>query len=155
VRLVRGHWHTQVRPRLVTLAVWGLHWLDVPERIHYKLGVTVHRCLQNKAPEYLVDCCTPVLDIPRDPADVVYAQPLDITWPYHVTNSALLVVGPSLFRQSPWPSAQQQQLQTQGDQPLVWKHAMWGNLTTVREMSGIILKFREMSGKKSCQGKVA
>jgi len=42
-----------------------LHWLDVPERIHYKLGVTVHRCLQNKAPEYLVDCCTPVSDIPN------------------------------------------------------------------------------------------
>ena len=41
-----------------------LHWLDVPERIHYKLGVTVHRCLQNKAPEYLVDSCTPVSDIP-------------------------------------------------------------------------------------------
>ena len=28
-----------------------LHWLDVPERIHYKLGVTVHRCLQFKALE--------------------------------------------------------------------------------------------------------
>ena len=41
-----------------------LHWLDVPERIHYKLGVTVHRCLQYKAPEYLVNCCTPVSDIP-------------------------------------------------------------------------------------------
>ena len=36
-----------------------LHWLDVSERIHYKLGVSVHRCLQYKAPEYLVDCCTP------------------------------------------------------------------------------------------------
>ena len=42
-----------------------LHWLDVPERIHYKVGVTVHRCLQNKAPEYLVDFCTPVSDIPN------------------------------------------------------------------------------------------
>jgi len=30
---------------------------------NYKVGVTVHRCLQNKAPEYLVDCCTPVSDI--------------------------------------------------------------------------------------------
>jgi len=40
-----------------------LHWLGVPERIHYKLGVTVHRCLQYKAPVYLVDCCTPVSDI--------------------------------------------------------------------------------------------
>ena len=41
-----------------------LHCIDVPERIHYKLGVIVHRCLQYKAPEYLVDCCTPVSDIP-------------------------------------------------------------------------------------------
>jgi len=41
-----------------------LHWLDVPECIQYKLGVTVHHCLQNKALEYLVDCCTPVSDIP-------------------------------------------------------------------------------------------
>jgi len=41
-----------------------LRWLDVPERIQYKLGVTVHRCLQYKAPEYQVDCCTPVSDIP-------------------------------------------------------------------------------------------
>ena len=24
----------------------------------------MHRCLQNKAPVYLVDCCTPVSDIP-------------------------------------------------------------------------------------------
>jgi len=29
------------------------------------------------------------------------------------------------------------------------------NLTAVREMSGILLKIRAMSGKKSCQGKVA
>jgi len=29
------------------------------------------------------------------------------------------------------------------------------NLTAVREMSGILLKIREMSGKKSCQGKFA
>ena len=40
-----------------------LHWLDVPERIEYKLGVTVHRCLQSRAPKYLVDCCTPTSDV--------------------------------------------------------------------------------------------
>jgi len=39
------------------------HWLDVPERIHWKIGVTVHRCLQSKAPKYHTDCCTPVSDI--------------------------------------------------------------------------------------------
>ena len=27
-----------------------LHWLDIQERVHYKLGVTVHRCLHDKAP---------------------------------------------------------------------------------------------------------
>ena len=40
-----------------------LHWLDVADRVRYKLGVTVHRCLHNKAPQYLVDCCVPVSDI--------------------------------------------------------------------------------------------
>jgi len=33
--------------------------------------------------------------------------------------------------------------------------AMSGNLTAVREMSGILPKIREISGKKSCQRKVA
>jgi len=50
-------------PRLSHLLHEQLHWLDVSERIQYKLGVTMHRCLQYKAPEYLVDCCTPVSDI--------------------------------------------------------------------------------------------
>ena len=40
-----------------------LHWLDVPQRILHKLGVTVHRCLQGKAPQYLVNCCHPTSDI--------------------------------------------------------------------------------------------
>ena len=34
-----------------------LHWPDIPRRIQFKLGVTVHRCLQSNAPQYLVDCC--------------------------------------------------------------------------------------------------
>jgi len=42
-----------------------LHWLDVPERIQYEIGVTdsVNCCLQSKTPKYLTDCCTPVSDI--------------------------------------------------------------------------------------------
>jgi len=40
-----------------------LHWLDVEDGVWYKLGVTVHRCLHNKAPQYLVDCCVPASDI--------------------------------------------------------------------------------------------
>jgi len=33
-----------------------LHWLDVPERVQYKLCATLHRCLQHKAPHYMEDC---------------------------------------------------------------------------------------------------
>jgi len=40
-----------------------LHWLDVADRVRYKLGVTVHRCLHNKVSQYLIDCCIPVSDI--------------------------------------------------------------------------------------------
>ena len=40
-----------------------LHWLDVPERIQHKLGVTVHRCLQGKTPQYLIECCTPTSEV--------------------------------------------------------------------------------------------
>jgi len=40
-----------------------LHWLDVPERVTYKLVTMVHNCLHVKAPRYLTDYCTPVSDI--------------------------------------------------------------------------------------------
>jgi len=40
-----------------------LHWLDIPQRVQYKLGVTVHRCLQNKAPQYLMDNCMRTSDV--------------------------------------------------------------------------------------------
>jgi len=33
-----------------------LHWLDVADRITYKLGMARY----GMAPQYLVDCCTPV-----------------------------------------------------------------------------------------------
>jgi len=34
-----------------------LHWLDVPDRVFFKLAVTVHRCLNGRAPPYLSDYC--------------------------------------------------------------------------------------------------
>ena len=37
-----------------------LHWLDVPDRVFFKLAVTVHRCLNGHAPPYLSDYCVPV-----------------------------------------------------------------------------------------------
>jgi len=49
-----------------------LHWLDVPQRIQFKLGVTVHRCLHDNAPQYPVDCC-------KSTTDVASRQPLRCT----------------------------------------------------------------------------
>jgi len=40
-----------------------LHWLDVSERINYKLGMLMYRCQHNKAPRYLMDHCTSVSDV--------------------------------------------------------------------------------------------
>ena len=40
---------------LSTLLHDQLYWLNVPERVEYKLAVMVRRCLENKAPRYLVE----------------------------------------------------------------------------------------------------
>ena len=40
-----------------------LHWLDIPERVSYKLGILTHRCLLGKAPVYLSNCCIPVAQV--------------------------------------------------------------------------------------------
>jgi len=40
-----------------------LHCLEIPQRIQYKLEVMVHRCLQSRATQYLIDCCTLTSDI--------------------------------------------------------------------------------------------
>jgi len=34
-----------------------LHWLEVPDRVFFKLAVTVHRCLNSRATPYLSDYC--------------------------------------------------------------------------------------------------
>ena len=35
----------------------------VPERVQFKLGLIVRRCLRRRAPRYLVDYCTSVADV--------------------------------------------------------------------------------------------
>jgi len=37
-----------------------LHWLDISERIQFRIVVTVHRCLNGLAPAYLTELCTSV-----------------------------------------------------------------------------------------------
>jgi len=41
-----------------------LHWLDILERIIYKLGVVTYGCQHGKAPLYLTGCCTSVSYVP-------------------------------------------------------------------------------------------
>ena len=67
-----------------------LYWLDLPERVQYKLGVTVRRCQQHKSPQYLIVVRQPL----PWPVDSDYALPVNFLW--RVTDSAHLVVGPSL-----------------------------------------------------------
>ena len=40
-----------------------LHWLCIPERVKYKLGMLTHRCLLGKAPMYLSNWCIPVAQV--------------------------------------------------------------------------------------------
>jgi len=37
-----------------------LHWLDVADRVTFRLCMKVHKCLQSRAPDYLSKLCTPV-----------------------------------------------------------------------------------------------
>ena len=39
-----------------------LHWLDIPERVQYKLSVLMYRCQHNQPARYLTDHCTPISD---------------------------------------------------------------------------------------------
>jgi len=70
-----GHWHPaacyervvsetrKFHHGLTQILHDHLHWLDVADRVTYKLVVIMHRCRHGKAPQYLVDCCTPVTDV--------------------------------------------------------------------------------------------
>jgi len=42
-----------------------LHWLDVPERVKFKLVSMVHNCLHHKAPWHLTNYCVPISDVAR------------------------------------------------------------------------------------------
>ena len=84
-----------------------LHWLNVPERIQYKIGVTVHRCLQSKVPKYRTDCCTPVSDI-ASRCCLRSASRHHLTVPSYLWSSSLLCCRPDGLElstgQSPTPA---------------------------------------------------
>ena len=40
-----------------------LHWLDVPERVNFKLGLMTYRGLHGQAPRYLAEHITPAIGV--------------------------------------------------------------------------------------------
>jgi len=40
-----------------------LHWLDVPQRVAYKLSVMMFSCMHGQAPQYLIDFCHPTSSV--------------------------------------------------------------------------------------------
>ena len=74
-----------------------LHWLDIPERVNYKLGVLTHRCLLGKAPVYLSNCCIPVSQ--------VASRRHQLTVPRHRLSTygrrAFAVAGPTMLNTLP------------------------------------------------------
>ena len=40
-----------------------LHWVDIPERVTYKLGVIMFGCQHGRAPQCLIDYSLPVSDV--------------------------------------------------------------------------------------------
>ena len=74
-----------------------LHWLDIPQRVQYKLGIKVHRCLQNKAPQYLIDYCTLTSDV-SSRQRLRSANRHQLIWRFHDTIAERLVVGLSPLR---------------------------------------------------------
>jgi len=65
-----------------------LLWLDVPDRVLFKPAVTVHQCLNGRAPPYLSEHCIPVSS-----ADT--RRHLRSYLPYRVSGSTLTAVGRS------------------------------------------------------------
>ena len=41
-----------------------LHWLDVPERVTFKLCLSIYKCLHGMGPPYLSEMCLPISSLP-------------------------------------------------------------------------------------------
>ena len=48
----------------VSPALYELHWLSISERINFKLCILVHHAINGRAPSYLTELVTSVVDIP-------------------------------------------------------------------------------------------
>jgi len=70
-----------------------LHWLDVSDPVLFKLAVTVHQCLNGRAPPYLSEHCIPV----SSAGTLWHLRSVNrhVYLPYRVSGSTLTAVGRS------------------------------------------------------------
>jgi len=82
-----------------------LHWLDIPKRVKYKLGMLTHRCLLGKAPVYLSNCCIPVTQVATPRRHLRSTARHQLTVPRHRLSMfgrrAFAVAGPMMFNALP------------------------------------------------------
>ena len=83
-----------------------LHWLDFPDRVIFKLSVTVHRYLDGRAPPYLSDYCVPIAGADfRQHLRSANRQLLAVGLPCYRLNTygrqAFSVAGPTVWNSLP------------------------------------------------------
>ena len=96
--LYRNNIHIRKLSKFLALLHDDLHWLDVPQRVQYKLCATVHRCLQHKITTVhdgllhpqLRHCSSPASAVRRLPSAVRTATPA-----FNVRSSGFLCGRPS------------------------------------------------------------
>ena len=69
-----------------------LHWLDIPDRVSYKIATMVYQCIHGQAPQSSV---LAVHRSPTLPLDAISALPGAICSPFNVIGSTLRAVGHS------------------------------------------------------------
>jgi len=82
-----------------------LPWLVIPQRVQYKLAVTVYRCLRHRSPWwYLTEDCVPVSEVPgRQPLRSARCHQLSVLRVRRSTfaTSAFSVAGPTVWNSLP------------------------------------------------------
>jgi len=69
-----------------------LHWLDVPERVTFKLGFMTYCCLHGQAPRYLAVRITPAIEV-ASRHRLRYVLPTDTGSLYHAVGSTRMAIG--------------------------------------------------------------
>jgi len=79
------------------------NWLNVHERIEYKLAVMIRRCLEDKAPTYLSDYCIPVTAVSSRHLRSVNQHQLTVPRCRRITffHRAFSVAGPMVWNSLP------------------------------------------------------